>query len=97
HTRSKRDWSSDVCSSDLVVGGLVVPGIRQFLRQILLGDDTAWIIVWKFISDCTSQTLCTFIMSIAQMRRHMPNLAAGDIFLCRCNSLHHRVGFRCSS
>src|SRR5699024_11644046 len=21
HTRSKRDWSSDVCSSDLIVGG----------------------------------------------------------------------------
>src|SRR5699024_12202732 len=23
HTRSKRDWSSDVCSSDLELGGLV--------------------------------------------------------------------------
>src|SRR5699024_11927509 len=24
HTRSKRDWSSDVCSSDLVLGGGVI-------------------------------------------------------------------------
>src|SRR5207249_8394455 len=27
HTRSKRDWSSDVCSSDLVIGLLIGLGI----------------------------------------------------------------------
>src|SRR5207249_7844891 len=27
HTRSKRDWSSDVCSSDLVVDAAPAPGV----------------------------------------------------------------------
>src|SRR5699024_11869046 len=27
HTRSKRDWSSDVCSSDLCLSMLVIPGL----------------------------------------------------------------------
>src|SRR5207249_9583018 len=33
HTRSKRDWSSDVCSSDLgVEGGEAIPGDRGLER-----------------------------------------------------------------
>src|SRR5699024_8830795 len=43
HTSSKRDWSSDVCSSDLVSGqigvdpksGDVVEGIQQQTKQVL--------------------------------------------------------------
>src|SRR5699024_12750955 len=29
HTRSKRDWSSDVCSSDLLLAGAVVGGHKR--------------------------------------------------------------------
>src|SRR5207249_6418834 len=30
HTRSKRDWSSDVCSSDLALAAVPVPGLPRF-------------------------------------------------------------------
>src|SRR5699024_11939560 len=35
-TRSKRDWSSDVCSSDLTIGYLLLPstlGAKEQIRQ----------------------------------------------------------------
>src|SRR5699024_12008717 len=31
HTRSKRDWSSDVCSSDLAFGSLMAIGISSMI------------------------------------------------------------------
>src|SRR5215510_2094861 len=31
HTRWPRDWSSDVCSSDLAIDGAVVAGATEFL------------------------------------------------------------------
>src|SRR5699024_11303913 len=31
HTRSKRDWSSDVCSSDLILGAFVVVLVGQIM------------------------------------------------------------------
>src|SRR5699024_12231750 len=31
HTRSKRDWSSDVCSSDLILFPLVLPELKVCL------------------------------------------------------------------
>src|SRR5207247_6001567 len=42
HTRSTRDWSSDVCSSDLLIGGGVVltggtsllPGAAELAEQV---------------------------------------------------------------
>src|SRR2546429_6872783 len=35
HTRCSRDWSSDVCSSDLeaLVGGMVVGAAREIVRE----------------------------------------------------------------
>src|SRR5699024_12235005 len=36
HTRSKRDWSSDVCSSDLQCYGLTSFGCGAILKFILL-------------------------------------------------------------
>src|SRR5699024_11942704 len=36
HTRSKRDWSSDVCSSDLVLVAARITG-RQPLGELLAG------------------------------------------------------------
>src|SRR5699024_11545503 len=39
HTRSKRDWSSDVCSSDLTVGPLIVDSkARRIYQQELHVD-----------------------------------------------------------
>src|SRR5207247_6356099 len=38
HTRSTRDWSSDVCSSDLL-GDSVLPGLRLIRRLLDLHDD----------------------------------------------------------
>src|SRR5699024_11742986 len=32
HTRSKRDWSSDVCSSDLWYPGYLVQPVTQFIN-----------------------------------------------------------------
>src|SRR5699024_12001666 len=34
HTRSKRDWSSDVCSSDLDVAGAIEPEDHHLLRVV---------------------------------------------------------------
>src|SRR5699024_11497729 len=43
HTRSKRDWSSDVCSSDLLVGGglvlraaVALPGLLRELQAAVV-------------------------------------------------------------
>src|SRR6266704_3950405 len=38
HTRSKRDWSSDVCSSDLF-GGHTSRALRRFQAWVRLGAD----------------------------------------------------------
>src|SRR5699024_3555259 len=43
HTRSKRDWSSDVCSSDLGNGRLgALPDGQVFQENIILNDITLW-------------------------------------------------------
>src|SRR5207249_7192415 len=38
HTRSKRDWSSDVCSSDLSEGGTVLPNPRGTAPGLWIED-----------------------------------------------------------
>src|SRR5699024_11277785 len=49
HTRSKRDWSSDVCSSDLsvkssdmwmtlIVGGIVLVVVIMFYKELLISS-----------------------------------------------------------
>src|SRR5690606_39349013 len=35
HTRFSRDWSSDVCSSDLVAEALELPGLRDVLERFI--------------------------------------------------------------
>src|SRR5437868_10463035 len=39
HTRSKRDWSSDVCSSDLAVDPLGMARQAQSATRVVLGGD----------------------------------------------------------
>src|SRR5690606_40677670 len=41
HTRFSRDWSSDVCSSDLVWGLSATLGNLDEAMQVLLGEDAA--------------------------------------------------------
>src|SRR5579859_6305814 len=45
HTRFDCDWSSDVCSSELVVG-LWPVALRQDLRQALVGEGLHKIELW---------------------------------------------------
>src|SRR5699024_11810468 len=50
HTRSKRDWSSDVCSSDLVIVDLRPdsPTFGQWRGFHLTGENTNMLLVPKF-------------------------------------------------
>src|SRR5699024_11716590 len=40
HTRSKRDWSSDVCSSDLIIRDAIVPLDSEERKNVLIIDDS---------------------------------------------------------
>src|SRR5207249_9389598 len=37
HTRSKRDWSSDVCSSDLTCARIIGPGMQLWIAGAFTG------------------------------------------------------------
>src|SRR5436309_15526547 len=43
HTRFSRDWSSDVCSSDLTLTASAVPKpvVRQFASRYIAGEETS--------------------------------------------------------
>src|SRR2546421_6687709 len=47
HTRSDRDWSSDVCSSDLAVAQGMYPEPPQLFHGTGVTDDDAWESYWK--------------------------------------------------
>src|SRR5699024_11629241 len=57
HTRSKRDWSSDVCSSDLTIGaeGINVTAINLtgtgYWRISLWRDDHQFLAVYRYPVD----------------------------------------------
>src|SRR2546429_9904228 len=38
HTRCSRDWSSDVCSSDLVEQIISIPGIKNLGAQVIVSE-----------------------------------------------------------
>src|SRR5690606_39790977 len=46
HTRFSRDWSSDVCSSDLVTGKVLWSQIRRHARRIDLWIIRGVILLW---------------------------------------------------
>src|SRR5206468_5463054 len=50
HTRSDRDWSSDVCSSDLYARGRLQTKVREVLgaEQSARGEDRARSGIWKW-------------------------------------------------
>src|SRR5207245_6243421 len=51
HTRCYRDWSSDVCSSDLGDRGLLVDGDRPALRVVDAMDDVVLAIAAELVLD----------------------------------------------
>src|SRR5206468_5037961 len=59
HTRSDRDWSSDVCSSDLECGSALMP-VRSLIRPArarLLSAFTACQSLWKSMSRASGSSL----------------------------------------
>src|SRR5690606_40514217 len=50
HTRFSRDWSSDVCSSDLVLAYVVVPGAaaKGFGAALVMGEGTLADVLHRF-------------------------------------------------
>src|SRR5699024_11318367 len=65
HTRSKRDWSSDVCSSDLIYlltwAGMVTPrALRSYRPYVLVGVFGIGMLVTP--PDVISQTLLAIPM-----------------------------------
>src|SRR5690606_40489080 len=68
HTRFSRDWSSDVCSSDLAA-----TGIRRLNR------DTAAVVIEVFdgIIKHTAESVCGDIKGITFVTAHMKLIAGG--------------------
>src|SRR5699024_12144684 len=56
HTRSKRDWSSDVCSSDLGVGGSLIINNQIWHGAHLYGGEFGFMIIdGKQLSELRSE------------------------------------------
>src|SRR3989440_9719279 len=84
HTRSDRDWSSDVCSSDLVVQASVVdvPGHEGFVRNMLAGAtgiDVALLVIAadEGIMPQTEEHLA--IVELLGVRRGIPVITKRDL------------------
>src|SRR2546430_6052843 len=45
HTRFDCDWSSDVCSSDLIVAGLAMTAAGLMLTGLTAATPTSWLII----------------------------------------------------
>src|SRR3989449_4416227 len=74
HTRCSRDWSSDVCSSDLMGGGTgtgASPIIAQMARD--LGALTIGIVTRPFLFEGRKR-MRQAEMGIAEMRKHVDTM-----------------------
>src|SRR5699024_11630882 len=67
HTRSKRDWSSDVCSSDLLIAHDISDHFQNFKQQHLKGqlacDSKASAIRYKMALDKIGKVTSVVAMS----------------------------------
>src|SRR5699024_11218352 len=67
HTRSKRDWSSDVCSSDLLIAHDISDHFQNFKQQHLKGqlacDSKASAIGYKMALDKIGKVTSVVAMS----------------------------------
>src|SRR5690606_40418577 len=55
HTRFSRDWSSDVCSSDLVWTGLFM--VAAIVLLVQLARDVQWHEVWQVLQRMSNTAL----------------------------------------
>src|SRR6266496_5258952 len=71
HTRSLRDWSSDVCSSDLLVGNHPVRDVGNFPEKEMHGTDHD--------PRRSGHPDEAAVAAIAKWRHDSPNLAATSV------------------
>src|SRR5699024_11622180 len=55
HTRSKRDWSQDVCSSDLTFP-------REMLEAASIDGASRWRILWRVVYPISRPTLAVLLI-----------------------------------
>src|SRR5699024_11966578 len=78
HTRSKRDWSSDVCSSDLTLLSIPKRLVKIFLGQdrddfyLLLAVSLLLLPVWQCRHDPSLEAKVHHILACASSERSYP-------------------------
>src|SRR5699024_11615185 len=72
HTRSKRDWSSDVCSSDLIAG--TGPIFGPIMGALFGPVAFVWIVLGSIFAGGVHDYL-TGMISIRNKGAHIPELA----------------------
>src|SRR5699024_2485856 len=87
HTRSKRDWSSDVCSSDLVSSGSVKDGNRPFSQLKRPPSTTTPPIVVPcppihFVAECTTISAPQLIGLVLCGEANVLSIIKGIPFSC---------------
>src|SRR5207249_8764194 len=96
HTRSKRDWSSDVCSSDLCprtaapAAATTAGGEEQRLAGMLI-DAASGVVDWNSYQDTTAQELRALVQAKLDGREAQADGPA------RARSEERRVGKECRS
>src|SRR5207247_3720010 len=94
-TRSTRDWSSDVCSSDLPVSDAPPRGEMPFLDHL---EELRWRILWSLIAVLVGTVLGWMLLDridiIELLKRPIaPYLPGGRLVFTR--SEERRVGQEC--
>src|SRR5690606_40613226 len=85
HTRFSRDWSSDVCSSDLAIGGLIAQGATPVAAAV----------AGVFLHGAAGDLGFAEPGDTRAFRPHMAGLTAGDIARRLPRSEERRVGKQC--
>src|SRR5207247_6412936 len=89
HTRSTRDWSSDVCSSDLVRYGITqVPGGRGLLPNLTV-DENLRMGAYPIRRDKRAvkagfERVYTTFPRLAERRKQLAGLLSGEIGRASC-------------
>src|SRR5699024_12227596 len=95
HTRSKRDWSSDVCSSDLNIQ-IVNASLADIQGGIGAGiDDGGWISTSYLIAEIVVIPLSGWLAQVFSVRTYL--LTNAFLFLVfSARSEERRVGQECT-
>src|SRR5699024_11787234 len=87
HTISKRDWSSDVCSSDLIIIGIfstfgfLIYG--NILGNLVFGSEEAGHYVYLFAILCPFMYAAQTLSSILRSEEHTSELQSRFDLVCR--------------